>query len=105
MKYFIREYSWWSTHRTAVNTISAFIFTIAIIIVGVMVVCFTEPKQLGMIALFYIFHIQTIYNFKGGFARITGKLQIRCFHCDFSYCNNKVIIYIFVPELQMGRDS
>jgi hypothetical protein len=55
MKYLIREYSWWSTHQTAETVTGVLVlFTITVMAVGIMIVCFTQPKQTGMNALFYI---------------------------------------------------
>jgi uncharacterized membrane protein len=53
-KYFIREYSWWSTHQTETAVGAFVLFTIIITIVGIIIVCFTQPKPSGMIVLFYI---------------------------------------------------
>jgi hypothetical protein len=53
-KYFIREYSWWSTHQTETAIGTFILFTIITIIIGIIIVCYTQPKQSGMIILFYI---------------------------------------------------
>ncbi len=54
LKYFIREYSWWSTHQTE-TTVGTFVLLIILtMIVAIMIVCLAQPKPSGMIVLFYI---------------------------------------------------
>jgi hypothetical protein len=56
-KYFIREYSWWSTHPTQTAVGTFIFFTIITIIIGIIIVCFTQPKSSGMIAYYFIFKL------------------------------------------------
>jgi hypothetical protein len=54
-KYFIREYSWWSTHQTE-TIVGTFVslFIIVTMIIAIMIVCFTQPKAPGMIMSYFI---------------------------------------------------
>ncbi len=59
MEYFIREYSWWSQHPTETIVGVFVLFTIITMIVGILIVCLTQPKLPGMIVfLFDIFYIE-----------------------------------------------
>ncbi len=69
-KYFIREYSWWSTHPTETKMGTFILFTIITIIIGTIIVCFTQPQQSGMIVLF---NIEIISNSKDKFITIIIK--------------------------------
>jgi hypothetical protein len=60
-KYYIREYSWWSTHQTETAVGTFVLFTIITIIVGIIIVFLTQPKPSGMILLF---NIEIISNSK-----------------------------------------
>jgi hypothetical protein len=53
-KYFIREYSWWSTHQTETTMGIFILFIIITMIIGIMIVCLTQPNPSGMIILYYI---------------------------------------------------
>jgi hypothetical protein len=48
-------------------------------IIGIIIVCFTQPKQSGMIILFYI---QSNLNSKVRFVTIKVNFSINTFHCD-----------------------
>jgi hypothetical protein len=52
IKCFLREYSWWSQHPTEMIIGAFVLFTILTIIVGIIIVCLTQPKPSGMIVLF-----------------------------------------------------
>jgi hypothetical protein len=60
-KYYIREYSWWSTHPTETAVGTFVLFTIIAMIVGIIIVRLTQPKSSGMILLF---NIEIISNSK-----------------------------------------
>lgn len=46
--FFVREYSWWSTHTTAAVLIIIVVLTTIGILVGVLTVCLTLPKPKSM---------------------------------------------------------
>jgi hypothetical protein len=58
MERFIREYSWQSRHPIATAVITFALFTGAAIVVGILTICFTQPKKSGMVALCYMFDIE-----------------------------------------------
>ncbi len=58
MERFIREYSWQSRHPIATAVITFALFTSTAILVSILTVYFTQPKQPGMIALCYMFDIE-----------------------------------------------
>jgi hypothetical protein len=69
-KYFIREYSWGSTHQNEINVGIFILFIIITIILSIIIVCFTQPKSSGMIILFYI---EINFNSKDKFVTINFK--------------------------------
>ncbi|CAF0801365.1 unnamed protein product [Rotaria sp. Silwood1] len=42
------EYSYWSQHRSSIAKNAFAIFTIVIMAIGILIVCFTSPKVTGM---------------------------------------------------------
>jgi len=52
---FTREYSWCSTHQTATAVGAAALFTCIIMIIGILTVCFTSPKDRSMFFFFLIY--------------------------------------------------
>ncbi len=58
-------------HPTETRVCAFVLFIILTIIVGIMIVCLTQPKPPGIIVSFYIFDIEIIPNSKDRFVRTT----------------------------------
>jgi hypothetical protein len=50
--FFIREYSWWSRHRSLTAFGAFALFAIIAITISVLIVCFAPPKPISMSILF-----------------------------------------------------